>query len=122
MEGAMNSIIIRTTAAAFALALTGFLGASASADFLSAVRNFGHDVVHVASDGTKWVVHSAQDGTATLTHDARDGTKDVVRVAKDGSADVAHFTKNGTREVSRMAVHSWNDVENGVKRIDKAHK
>jgi Holliday junction resolvase len=122
MEGAMNSFIIRTTAAAFALAMTGFLGASASADFLSDLRTFGHDAVHVASDGTKWVVHAAENGTATLTHDAKDGTKDVVHVAKDGSANVVHFAKNGTRQVSRMAVHSWSDVENWVKRVDTARK
>jgi Holliday junction resolvase len=112
---AMKSFIVRSTATAFALAVTVFLGASASADFLSALQTFGHDVVHVASDGSKWVVHSAQNGSTTLTHDAKDGTKDVVHVAKDGSAKVVHFTKSGARVVSRMAVHSWSDVENGVK-------
>ncbi len=118
----MNCFQIRTTAVAFALTMTGLTGASASADFLSPLRSFGHDAVHVASDGTKWVVHSAKDGTMTLTHDAKDGTKDVVHVAKDGSADVVHFTKSGTRVVTRTAVHSWSDVENGTKRVDTRHK
>ncbi len=67
----MNRIILGMTAAAIAFGMTGFLGASASADLLSAVRAFGHDVVHVASDGTKWVVRSAQNGTTTLTYDAK---------------------------------------------------
>jgi len=57
-----------------------------------------------------------------LTHDAKDGTKDVLHVAKDGSADVVHFTKDGARQVSRTAVHSWSDVENGVKRVGTVHK
>ncbi len=118
----MNRLIIRTTATAFALAMPVLLGAPASADFLSDLRTVGHDVVHVASDGTKWLVHSAQSGTATLTHDAKDGTKDVVHVAKDGSAKVIHFAKDGTRKVSRVAVHSWSDVESWAKRVDTARK
>jgi hypothetical protein len=117
----MNSLIPRTTAAAFALALTGFLGAPVCADFLSGLQTFGHDAVHVASDGTKWVVHSTKNGTRTLTHDARDGSKDVVSVAKDDSARFVHVTKTGTSEVSRMAVHGWNDVENGAKRFQTSH-
>ncbi len=116
----MKSFILRAKAAALALAMTGLLGASASPDFVSSLRTLGHDVVHVASDGTKWVVHSAQNGTATLTHDAEDGTKDVVHLAQDGSANVVHFTKNGTRRMSRMAVHSWSDLENWLKRVDTA--
>ncbi len=118
----MDRVLMRTMAGAFALAMAGFLGAPASASFLSDMRTVGHNVVHVASDGTTWVVHSAESGTTTLTHDARDGSKDVVKVAEDGSARVVHFTKHGTHVVSRMAVHSWSDVENGVKRIDMTHE